>query len=122
MVWNASNGTIFYTSELSLNTAYTASANAVILNSVFASSTAGYNVTVATFNAVGTINSEMYLSNVSTNSVILTASNSVAFLGGADTISLSNLTSNVISDSLIASEVTVSSTPTDTTPSQVWIG
>jgi len=122
MVWNASNGTIFYTSELSLNTAYTASANAVIMNSVFASSTTGYNVTVATFNAVGTINSEMYLSNVSTNSVILSASNSVGFLGGADTISLSNLTSNVISDPLIASEVTVSSTPTDTTPSQVWIG
>lgn len=70
-----SGDTIFYTSDLSLNTAYSASSNAVTFNAIAYSNTVTFNTSVAVFNVsanINTINSEMYLSNVSSNAVNLT--------------------------------------------------
>lgn len=70
-----SGDTIFYTSELSLNTAYAVSANSVSFNSAISANSFSTNVSASLFNVsanINTMNSEMYLANVSTNAVILT--------------------------------------------------
>jgi hypothetical protein len=72
MIWDPTGNTIFYTSELSLNTEYSISTNNIILNSSFFANTVSSKISIALFNssaAINSINSEMYVSNVSTNAV-----------------------------------------------------
>lgn len=73
MAWNQSNGTIFYTSELSLNTAYELSSNTLVVNAISRLGTANTSVNIAIFNVslgVNSMNSEMYASNISTNTLV----------------------------------------------------
>lgn len=72
------NDTIFYTSELSLNTEYSISSNAVGFNASIAVNSVSLATSIAIFNVsagINSINSEMYVSNVSTNAIIFTALN-----------------------------------------------
>jgi hypothetical protein len=93
----SSNDTIFYTSELSLNTEYSISSNAITFNASIAENSVSLIASIAVFNVSLGINSEMYAANVSTNAIVLT-----------------NL--NTYKPFDISSDVTID---TDT---QIWIG
>lgn len=69
-----SGDTIFYTSDLSLNTAYSTSANAVSFNASLSANSVAIKVSDSVFNVsanINSMNSELYIANVSTNAVIL---------------------------------------------------